>query len=243
MLVHAHPGGARPLRRTARHGCADRAGRRCTHAWLGACKAAALTVRPCGACWSCATLVPALNAPTPTMQVTASNAHVTSGKAVSEAVVVGLPDAPTTVKVVPDVGKVTIKWSAAQTNAAIGTKCGCRSGWGWHAGYSIGAVAKAAVLQRCWLPRFDSCTQLELAMEGAHQQRPQDRCTTAQPSSKRWGIRSPSVAAQPSHCVAGTPQCCTDPRTPRRPTSACPSRPLVPLPSPRSCRCQPALTA
>jgi len=58
-------------------------------------------------------------------QVTATNEHkATSDKAVSEAVVVGLPDAPELPAdaVTADVGKITLKWTAAQTNAFIGTK-------------------------------------------------------------------------------------------------------------------------
>ena len=44
----------------------------------------------------------------------------------SDAVVLGLPDAPTlapgTDGINPGVGRVTIAWSAPQTNAFIGTK-------------------------------------------------------------------------------------------------------------------------
>ena len=58
-------------------------------------------------------------------QVTATNEHkAASNKAVSEAVVVGLPDAPTLPAdaVTADVGRITLKWSAEQTNAFIDTK-------------------------------------------------------------------------------------------------------------------------
>ncbi|PRW20918.1 fibronectin type III domain-containing [Chlorella sorokiniana] len=58
-------------------------------------------------------------------EVTATNEHkATSDKAVSEAVVVGVPDAPTLPAdaVTADVGKITLKWTAPQTNAFIGTK-------------------------------------------------------------------------------------------------------------------------
>ncbi len=42
----------------------------------------------------------------------------------SEAVVVGLPDAPELPAdaVTADVGKINLKWTATQTNAFIGTK-------------------------------------------------------------------------------------------------------------------------
>lgn len=56
-------------------------------------------------------------------QVTAFNTHGTfSEEAVSDAVVVGLPDAATQVGVTADVGRATLQWSAAQTNAYIGTR-------------------------------------------------------------------------------------------------------------------------
>ncbi|PRW20837.1 Ig-like domain repeat [Chlorella sorokiniana] len=58
-------------------------------------------------------------------EVTATNEHkATSDKTVSEAVVVGLPDAPALPAdaVTAAVGKITLKWTAPQTNAAIGTK-------------------------------------------------------------------------------------------------------------------------
>lgn len=60
---------------------------------------------------------------TPILQITATNVHnAISDKAVSKDVVVGLPDAPTLGAITPDVGKATISWSAAATNAAIGTR-------------------------------------------------------------------------------------------------------------------------
>ena len=59
------------------------------------------------------------------LQVTATNTYgATSDKSVSEAVVVGLPGAPS----LPDdavsagVGKVTLKWTAPKANAFIGTR-------------------------------------------------------------------------------------------------------------------------
>ena len=59
------------------------------------------------------------------LQVTAANEFdATSDKAVSEAVVVGLPDAPTLPAdaVAAGVGKITLKWSAPEVNAFIGTQ-------------------------------------------------------------------------------------------------------------------------
>ena len=47
--------------------------------------------------------------------------EATSGLAESDAVVVGKPDAATVAEVTPDVGRVTLKWTADATNAAIGT--------------------------------------------------------------------------------------------------------------------------
>ena len=66
-------------------------------------------------------------APIITAQLTASNTHGAHGPvAESEAVVLGLPDAPTlapgTDGINPGVGKLTLTWSAPQTNAFIGTK-------------------------------------------------------------------------------------------------------------------------
>lgn len=58
------------------------------------------------------------------VQVTAANMYdATSATVESEAVVVGLPDAPTlpTDAVSAGVGKITLKWDAAATNAQIGT--------------------------------------------------------------------------------------------------------------------------
>lgn len=58
------------------------------------------------------------------MQVAIANKYdATSATAESEAVVVGLPDAPTlpTDAVSAGVGQITLKWTAPQTNAFIGT--------------------------------------------------------------------------------------------------------------------------
>lgn len=62
---------------------------------------------------------------THTLQLTASNPRGDHGPvAQSEAVVLGLPDAPTLAgdAVAPSVGKITLKWSAPQTNGFIGTE-------------------------------------------------------------------------------------------------------------------------
>ena len=57
------------------------------------------------------------------LQLTASNVHSDHGEPTEAApVVLGLPDAPTVTEVTPTVGKVALKWTAAQTNAFIGTK-------------------------------------------------------------------------------------------------------------------------
>lgn len=59
------------------------------------------------------------------LQLTASNEHGTpSEEVISQDVVVGLPDAPTLPgdAVTAAVGKITLKWSAEQTNDFIGTK-------------------------------------------------------------------------------------------------------------------------
>lgn len=70
---------------------------------------------------------PTLHRPPPVVQLTASNTHGDHGPvAETEAVVLGLPDAPTlaagTDGINPGVGKVTLSWTAPQTNAFIGTK-------------------------------------------------------------------------------------------------------------------------
>ena len=69
-------------------------------------------------------MIPAIRLASP-LQLTASNVHETpSEEAISQNVVVGLPDAPTLPAdaVAAGVGKITLKWSAPEVNAFIGTQ-------------------------------------------------------------------------------------------------------------------------
>jgi len=89
-------------------------------AWQHAWQRAACSLAQLAASWA-----PLPSFPHP-LQLTASNVHGAHGPvAQSEPVVLGLPDAPTLpgdAVTAAAVGKITLKWSAEQTNDFIGTK-------------------------------------------------------------------------------------------------------------------------
>ena len=154
------------------------------------------------------------------LQVVASNVHkTTSLAAVSQQVVVGLPDAPTLPAdaVTAAVGKITLKWTAPQTNDFIGTQCA--AGGGTRGQQPAGTVAAT----RLTALRGQPCIFLH-------------NCTPVY------------LALHPPPTAAGTPPFCTAPPTSPHPSSALSWPPAAPphLAPPASARmwpCRPAPTA
>ena len=135
--------------------------------------------------------------PAHALQLTASNEHGAHGPvALSEPVVVGLPDAPTLPAdaVTADVGKITLKWTAPQTNDFIGTK--------WVAGRGGGAIhmGQALRLQRCSgdLQAVLLCTSASKRLPPPPSSTGTPPCCTAPPTSQPPSSAWPSPPLAPS---------------------------------------------